>query len=54
MEVGGERGGVVMEVVCLCEMGGKGNVLLLSTCIGCHGVARGSCIVSSLLQFVLS
>ena len=21
-----------MEVVCLCEMGGEGNVLLLSTC----------------------
>ena len=28
-----ERGGVVMEVVCLCEMGGEGIVLLLSTCI---------------------
>ena len=25
----------------------------VSTCTGCHGVARGSCIVSSLLQFVL-
>ncbi|KAL5510462.1 hypothetical protein EMCRGX_G006005 [Ephydatia muelleri] len=25
-----ERSGVVMEVVCLCEMGGEGNVLLLS------------------------
>ena len=27
-----ERGGVVMEVVCLCGMGGEGNVLLQSTC----------------------
>ena len=51
MEVGGEREGVVMEVVCLCEMGGEGNVLLLSTCTG---VGRDSCIVSSLPQFVLS
>ena len=29
---------MVMEVVCLCEMGGEGNVLLLSTCTGCHGI----------------
>ena len=47
MEVGGERGGVVMEVMCLCEMGGEGECVVAIHLYCCHGVARGSYIVSS-------
>ena len=47
VEVGGEREGVVMEVVCLCEMGGEGECVVVIHLYCCHGVARGSYIVSS-------